>query len=210
MTAFVGPVVEGTFEIRTRHLRSGRSASWWQAEIIQDDAIKTTLTACLGEDRPSGVHVKPPTQSHAATPESLESLPFVPNLVPNFTQHFEMRWAIGQPPMSAGKGSEMGAWVRFREPGLFSKPHLVALMDLLPPAIMQQLDSFKPVSSLTWHLSFLESMDNVESIRKDAWWFFHVHAQSAKDGYSQQEATLFNDQGKAIAISQQSIAVFDQ
>lgn len=210
MTAFIGPVSAGSFHIRTQHLRSGRSASWWQAEVIQDEAVKTTFTACFGEDRPSGIVVDTAPRVAATGPDTLPSLPFVPDLVPNFTQHFEMRWALGQPPMSAGKGTEMGAWIRFRQTEPLTIAHVVTFMDLLPPAVMQQLDSFKPVSSLTWHLSLLEDTAHLEKIDPQAWWFFHVNAQSAKHSYSQQEAILYDPEGKALAISQQNIAVFDQ
>ena len=134
--------------------------------------------------------------------------PYIPGVTPDFTQHFEMRWAIGGMPMSRSDQSEMGAWVRFRNPQDFGESHVVALMDLLPPAVLQMFREFKPISSLTWHLEMLDDLSAEDAQDGEGWWFFHVYARGAADGYSQQNATLYAPSGRAIAMSQQSIAVF--
>ena len=208
MTAFIGPVGAGDFSIGCQELRSGRSVTWAQAQIKQNGAIGTTLTASFGDSRESAISVPSPSRPAAPSPEEAFKFPFIPGLTPNFTQYFEMRWALGQPPMSGSTRSEVGAWIRFRDPARFGEPHIITFMDLLPPAVMQMFKVRRPISSLTWHLEMLDDLSGADAQDGEGWWFFHAHAQATANGYSQQEAVLYTPTGRALAISRQTIAIF--
>lgn len=208
LTSFVGPVKAGGFEVRAEVLRQGKSVTWMEATILQEGQVCTRCSGCFGAGRESTIHVPPARRPDCIGPEEARVFPFLPGLTPNFTQHFELRWAIGQMPMSGSKESEMGAWVRFRDPAGFGEPHIVALMDLLPPAVLQMQREMKPISSLTWHLDLLDELTAEDALDGAGWWFFHVEAQASDRGYSQQSATLYTPAGRALAMSQQSIAVF--
>ncbi|MCK5769836.1 thioesterase family protein [Algiphilus sp.] len=208
LTAFVGPAGEGGLDITAGALRSGKSVTWAEARIAQSARVCTTLSGCFGDSRASAIRVPPPSMPATPGVEDSRSFPSLPGITPAFTQHFDMRWAIGDMPMSGSAQSEMGVWVRFREPGDFGEAHIVALMDLLPPAVLQMQRAMKPISTLTWHLDLLDTLDADDARDGGGWWYFHVHAQAAANGYSQQNATLFTPAGRALAMSQQSIAVF--
>ena len=90
MTAFVGPAGAGPVSIQCKPLRSGKSVTWAQVDIAQDDAICTTVTACLGGDRDSAISVAPGRRPPAPVPEDCRAFPFLPGITPNFTQHFEL------------------------------------------------------------------------------------------------------------------------
>ncbi len=208
VTSFVGPVAPGAVDVRTEVLRHGKSVSWVEATLLQEGQVCTRCTGCFGAGRESTIHVPPARRPDCVGPEKARLFPFMPGITPNFLQHFEVRWAIGQMPMSGSKESQMGAWVRFRDPAGFGESHIVALMDLLPPAVMQMQRELKPISSLTWHLEMLDELSGEDALDGAGWWFFHVAAQASDRGYSQQSATLYTPAGRALAMSQQSIAVF--
>ena len=208
MTAFVGPAGAGPVSIRCKPLRSGKSVTWAQVDIAQNDAICTTVTACLGGDRASAISVAPGRRPQAPAPEDCRLFPFLPGITPSFTRHFELRWASGEMPMSGSDESQMGVWLRFRDAGEISEAHVVALMDVLPPAVLQMFKQMKPISSLSWHLQMLEAVSAEDLGAGDGWWFVGVSTDSAANGYAQQQAVLYTPAGRALAISQQAVAVF--
>ena len=66
----------------------------------------------------------------------------------------------------------------------------------------------KPISSLSWHLQMLEAVSAEDLGAGDGWWFVGVSTDSAANGYAQQQAVLYTPAGRALAISQQAVAVF--
>jgi len=208
MTAFVGPAGEGEVEIDCASLRSGKSVTWAEAKLCQNDQVAATVAACFGGNRESTITVEAPRRPNVKGPAESQAFPFLPGITPNFTQHYEMRYAAGQMPMTASKHSAMGVWLRYKQPDNFSEAHIVALMDVLPPAVLQMFKEMKPISSLTWHLEFLDDLTATDAQDSEGWWFFDVHAHGAANGYSQQHATLYTPAGRALAMSQQQIAVF--
>ena len=183
MTAFVGPAGAGPVSIQCKPLRSGKSVTWAQVDITQDDAICTTVTACLGGGRDSAITVEPARRPQAPAPEDCRLFPFLPGITPSFTRHFELRWASGGMPMSGSAESQMGVWLRYRDAGEVSEAHVVALMDVLPPAVLQMFQQMKPISSLSWHLQMLEAVSAEDLGAGDGWWFVGVSTDSAANVY---------------------------
>ena len=208
MTAFIGPPGEGELTVECVELRSGRTATWAESRIYSDGNLCTTLTACLGDARESNIHVPAASRPNTKSAEDSTLFPFMPGLTPNFTQHYDMRYAIGQMPLSGSTESEMGVWVRYKHAKAITEAHVVGLMDVLPPAVLQMYTEIKPISSLTWHLEMLDELAADDRQDTDGWWFFHVNVDHAAQGYSTQDATLFTPAGRAIAKSQQTIAIF--
>ncbi|MEM9102257.1 MAG: thioesterase family protein [Pseudomonadota bacterium] len=212
LTSFIGPSQEGELIIACDELRRGKSATWAEAKILQEGNLCSTFQGCFGEERVSEIQVSAKALPTQLSAEESKLLPFIPGVTPNFIQHFDLRWAFGDVPFSGSSQSEMGAWVRFKEISEISEFHLIAMMDLLPPAVLPMFKSVRPISSLTWQLQLLDNSLELSKtdIKTDDWWFFHVFALAAGHGYSQQQATLYSPHGQAVAISQQSVAVFDQ
>ena len=208
MTAFVGPAAVGEVDITTQTLRSGKSVTWTDARVFQRDQVCTSVSACFGGSRESSIDIPVADRPEAKSPEESLPFPYLSGLTPEFIQHFEMRWAFGGQPFSGSKESEMGVWVKFREEGPITESHLITFMDLLPPAVLQMQSDLKPISTLTWHLEILDDLTAEDARDGEGWWFVHVYARGAANGYSQQNATLYTPTGRALAMSQQSIAVF--
>lgn len=208
MTAFVGPPGPGELVIECRQLRSGKSVTWAEARVLQAGQVCTTVTACLGLARESVIQVAPPALPDVAAVDAAQPFPYLEGITPAFTQHFEMRWALGGLPVTGSERCDNAAWIRFRDGSAFAEAHVIAFMDLLPPAVLQMFAAPRPISSLSWHLEMLDDLRKPDAQDGDGWWLFHVAAHGAADGYSQQQATLYTPGGRALALSQQAIAVF--
>ena len=189
-------------------MRTGRSATWGQAQIEQTGRLGTTLTACFGDNRESHITLDPPQFPQAKSVEDSFKLPFMPGITPDLTQNFDIRWAIGTPPMGGAKEPEIGAWVKFNDATGFGEPHLIALLDVLPPAVSPLFKKLGPLSSLTWQIELLDDLSKADAQDSDGWWFIHAYAHAAAAGYSQQQAVLYTPAGRAIGMSRQVIAIF--
>ena len=70
-------------------------------------------------------------------------------------------------------------WVKHKDAhGLDSMTGLLALADMLPPAMLSTASSFVPISSMTWHMNVLVDQPPQQS----AWCLLESAAESAIEG----------------------------
>lgn len=204
--SFVGPLEPGEAELRPRILRAGRSAVQGEVHIVQDGDVEAAMLATFGRSRQSAVVVEPagrPTQ--LPPPEQVPAVPFVEGATPDFLGHVDMRVASGGWPYSGATTSHLRGYMRFREPTpTFGEEHFVSLLDAWPPAVVQMLDQPRPASSMTWTLELLDDV----SAAPDTYWQYEVSTDQARDGYAHTEAHVWHPDGRLVAISRQTIAVF--
>lgn len=209
MLSFVGPVVsDEPFTISAQVLRMGKSAVQLAAQIVQNDAVVCSALACFGTARESSVVVASLPAPNATSPDLLPALPYIPNIVPAFTQHIDFRWAFGGLPFSGTQSREMGGWMRLKDLSAddeFTTAHLITLIDAWPPAVLPLLSKPAPASSVTWSVSFMQPLPKLAS----DWWLYRAEIAQAADGYGQTSAHIWDKDGALVAISTQTVAVFD-
>ena len=213
---FVGPVMlDVPFTIHTSVLRNGKNAMQLEARIVQDDGKgnlhPTIVIASFGALRPSKAELSSPPAPSVPSPEALPALPFIPNIIPNFAQHVDMRWAFGALPYSGQGTHEMGGWWRWKdcvseqiEPELF-EAHRVALTDAWPPAILPLIKQPAPASSMTWMLQFAQPVPAFDN----SWHLYRATVAQAAHGYGLTHAEIWNNHGQLVAVSSQLVSVFD-
>ena len=210
MINFISATGPGDIDIHCEELHRGKNSSWAEARVSQAGKLIATVTVFFGKSRDSAISVLAPERPDAPPPEqAVEVMGDNNPLAPIFTRNYQMRFAIGGGPVSAAADSEQGVWVRYRnseEP--LGEAQLVAILDLPPPAVMQMFTEPKPISSISWHIEFLDHLDDPHSEAYQGWWFMHSSAKACADGYSQEHSTLFTPSGRAIAMSQQTVAVY--
>jgi len=202
--AFVGPV-NGTVTCRPEVLRRGKNTVFVSVRMTGEDGILAEAIMTFGAARTSALdfaHLAPPD---VPGPEASSSCFRAPGAGPAFAANFDMRLAAGNPPMSGSKEADMSIWMRHRdETAPDDAVALLALADAPPPAAMSMLTEFGRISSMTWMAEFL-----TETITTDARWFLARHtAQTARNGYSSQQMTMWNRAGDPVMIGRQTIAVF--
>ena len=204
----MGPLAPGAASVSAVVLRAGKSVTVVESTIVQGDQAVAKMTACLGAGRPSETIVRAATAPVFAAPGSLPAMPYAPGITPEFTKHFEMRWAVGQmpfqqPPATTG---DMGGWVRFRDPtATFDGEHLLGLVDAWPPAVLPMFAAPAPISTLAWTVEFTGAP---LPARADEFVQYLAATDFSADGYAHIQSRTWDPDGTLLAIGRQTIAVF--
>lgn len=206
-TSFVGPIEPDTeFSISTEILREGKNVTQVTARLIQNDKLALLSQASFGIGRQSKVHVPNKTQHQMDYPKKPNFLPPIPKVTPKFLSHFDLAKTEGGWPFTGKKESDLHGWMRFsKAPTEFTDAHLVALIDVWPPTVLQMLSWPAMASTLSWNLDFIYPQQNVSGTD---WFAYQAKTRQASDGYAHTEANIWDKNGSLVAISRQVVTVF--
>lgn len=206
---FVGPLaVDEPVSLEAQVLREGKAVSQMLGKAVQNGQVVTLVQGSFGAPRSSAIEVAAEPAPAMPPLEACQALPYIPGVVPAFTQHLEMRWGLGGLPFSGNPSREMGGWVRQRGESTgeaMNEAHLLALVDAWPPAPLPHLKSFAPASSLTWTIEFVQPLPLLDS---HDWCQYRALIEHARDGYGHCAAALWTPAGELIALSRQTVTVF--
>lgn len=205
--SFVGPAPAGDHVITTRTLREGGSVTHMQGELLCGGDVAVSVNAAFGKARSSSIALPGPTLPPTTTPDDSTQFPYVEGLTPEFTRHFDMRLERGAMPFSGANSADFAMWVRFRETQPMTLAHLVAIGDVPP---MPGLNMIKPPgvgSSLSWYVEFPA---NIPALQADEFVYYDYHSQAAGDGYFNNVATLWSQDGQPLMFGRQVATVFER
>lgn len=207
MLSFVAPVAPGEMDVIVTVLRSGKSATQVQISAYQNDAPCAVMLASFGGARESTIKIDYNDAPATKAPESVADFPFIPKVTPDFTQHFDYRFTEGTMPFMGSTQNTMGGWIKLKDPcnQPINVPQILALLDAWPPATLSLLKAPAAGSSLTWSMSFIDSPQTASA---NHWWQYEAKIKQAQDGYSHIDATMWDENGKAIVMSHQTVSVF--
>ena len=201
--AFIGPV-GGDVVISPSVLRRGKSSAFVNADLVTEAGIMARCIFTFGAKRASALDQRSRQRPDVQGPEACPSF-FGSGRRPTFANHFNVRLAAGQPPMSGAERGDMVLWLRHKDEGaLWNPTTLLSIADAPPPAAMSMMTEPAPISSMTWMAEFLTD----EITTTEGWFLAHHEAQATKDGYSSQSMRLWNADGEPVMIGRQTIAVF--
>jgi acyl-CoA thioesterase len=205
-TTFVAPVPAGTpVELRAGFLRSGRSATHARCDLLHDGAVACTTVAVFGAARPSRITLDIPRPGLAADPESLQELPYIPGITPEFLQHLKLRWAVGRFPYSGHDEPHSSIYARLPDPLCSAEDALIALADSIPTPALSMLEKPAPATSINW---MLELIGDPALLDRDRWSLIGTDVRAGADGYLSQTSILWGPDGHAYSVSHQSVAIF--
>lgn len=204
---FVGPVQDKPVKITVEILRQGKSVTTIEARVWQDDAVMSILIASFGSERESVLSVQ--QQRPAPQYPSPDELLIVPHnkQMPQCYQNFDLAWAEGGYPCSGSAQPDFGGWFRFTDKfgqGEMTTAELVGLLDIWPAGAFTVLKVPAPGSSLSWHVTLL---DSVNYQRLD-WFKYKVFTDHAENGYATEYAHIWDSSDRLIAISRQTVTIF--
>lgn len=202
-TTFMAPVPAGPVRIRAQVLRTGKNAVHVQAQLFDGDQVLCIVIGIFGAARASAVVVQPKPRP-VAEPVSIV-LPFVPGLMPSFTQHFLFRWLQGSPPFTGNPLTEHVIEVGLRDPGPVSEAHVIAMADSIPPLALSLLKRPAAGSSMTWTLELLA--ERFDHLALQAW-RLDSELVAGGGGYTSQSVRVWGPGGEPLAVSRQSMVVF--
>lgn len=215
MMSFISPLAADTdFIVDTQTLRAGKNSIQIEGRIIQNGQTVATALALFGTLRESSIDVSAWPAPHVPSPESLPALPYIPNVVPEFTRKMDYRWAFGHLPFSGTTAREMGGWVRLQNETIGRDitdvdARLIALIDAWPPATLPLINRPAPASTMTWHISFIQPLPKTGTSSDNDWLLYRADIDHAARGYGQIRAHIWSQKGELLALSSQTVAVFD-
>lgn len=203
--SFVGPAV-GTLRINAQIVRQGKSMAFTRAEIVGEMGVAAQASFCFGTSRPAQYSFLSMPMPVASKPESYPEY-FSWDNRPNFMGHFDGRLVAGARPNTAAMQPEMTVWLRHRDHesdnGIV---RLLALADALPPAIFVLFLEPVPISTITWSVDFLDG--NI--VNTEGWWLVKSAAESASNGFSTQNITIWGPDGRPALFARQNVAIFGE
>ncbi|NKF23673.1 acyl-CoA thioesterase [Solimonas marina] len=205
-TTFIAPVPAGEVRVTARVLRRGKSATHVEAQLFDGEQLACAVLGVFGLPRESVIRIEPTHPQDLPATDSLREMPYLDGRTPAFTQHLAFRWAHGKLPFQGGAEARTQIYVRLRDETVASgEAQLIALADSIPSPGLSVLSRPAMASSMTWTL---ELLGGDYDARPDAWWLMDAEVTAARDGYLSQTATLWSADGRAVALSRQSVVAF--
>lgn len=205
--SFVAPPAATASHIGSEIFRSGKSVTQAEARLRQNAEVTTVMLASFGADRESLIQLPATSRPMLSAPGECRAFAYVPGMMPEFLQHFEMRWASAHFPFSGQGDGTLSGWVRFaRAPSRLTLAHVLGLLDSWPPSVLSLYPRPAPGSSLCWSAEFAPLDPGI--FAADGWWCYHASTDSAADGYALSQARLWAPDGSLFAHSRQTVAVF--
>lgn len=206
---FIAPVMDGEALLQAEVLREGRSVTSVQIRLIQYGHVHAVLSASFGAARES-IIVCDPTDAAPIlnSPDASQPVPLIDGITPEFCQYFETRLSEGDMPFSASAQPDFAGWMRFASHVKVKKiklPHVFALVDQWPPAVLPMFNRLAAASSLNWTLDMIDLPNNISA---DAWWKYQVKTDYAAGGYAYTQAKIWDEHDHLVAISRQTVTVF--
>lgn len=207
-TNFIGPIaLEKPFTIEVIPLREGKNVSHFLGQVVQDGKICVSCQACFGVGRSSKIQVENHQVHAMASPKKAQFIPQIPKVTPKFLRHFDLAIADGGIPFTGRKSNHYHGFMRFTQPpSTLTDAHLITMIDAWPPTLLQMMKWPAPASTVTWNLEFIHPHREVTGAD---WFAYQAHTRQAADGYGHTEATIWDKDNEVVAISRQTVAVFD-
>ena len=205
---FIGPLfTETDFEIEVTVLREGKNATQASASILQKGQTVVSCQACFGVPRTSAIEIQATDHHGMRLEEKPGVIPVIPGVTPDFIGHVDLNVVAGGFPFSGSQDSHTHGFMRLKEtPENMTDAHVILLIDSWPPTVIQQLKGPAPASTMTWQLDMIQEAVEMPA---DGWLAYQVDARQAHNGYAHTEANIWDSQGRLLALSRQTVAVFD-
>jgi acyl-CoA thioesterase len=210
-TNFVGPVSLEPFQVEVELLRQGKNVRQVKATVLQADAQGQTqvcgiLLGVFGTGRASQIPTRRPTQPAVpVAAKDATTLPYLPGLTPNFTQHLDFRLAEGAFPFTGGGDWLTRYHLRMKDSlGVDNELIAIILTDAGPTPALSQAKAFAPASSVSWALE----LRPVSDVDPEGLWRLDQDTIAYDEGYANDRAHLWTPDGQLAAFGYQVVAVY--
>jgi acyl-CoA thioesterase len=206
---FVGPPASNVpirFEVEV--LREGKAVSQVLGRATQGGQVMTLMQGSFGAPRPSTIAVTARPAPIFLPVEQVPAFTFDEEVMPAYMRFMDVRWALGGVPFSNTPSPAIGGYARLKdvEQAPLTEAHVLALVDTWPPALLPYLSRPAPGSSLTWTIEFVQPLP---AMTTHDWTQYEAVIEHALDGYGHTAAALWAPDGALVAISRQTVTVFE-
>jgi acyl-CoA thioesterase len=203
---FIGPA-SGTLRMAPSVLRAGKNTVFVTVDLHGEAGIATRALLTFGAARASVLQYTgrpaPTVPPPSACPDFFEG-----GRPPKFAAQFETLRAGGLVPLSGAAAPDLLVWFRHRDEtartGLLG---LIAIADALPPAAFSMFAAPAPISTITWSID-VPDPNALETGDQEGWYLMSSRGDHIADGYTTQDMALWNQNGTALLLARQTVAIF--
>jgi acyl-CoA thioesterase len=205
---FVGPLLVDTpFTIEIEVVREGKNVSQVMARAIQNDKTCVVSQICFGMHRVSKIIVENNETHDMDAPKKGNFIPQIPKVTPKFLKNIDLSIHNGGIPFTGRKSAHYHGWMRLKHPpASISDAHIISLIDAWPPTLLQMMKWPAPASTVSWNIEFIHPHRHIEATD---WFAYKAETRQAANGYGHTEANIWDSSGELIALSRQTVAIFD-
>ncbi len=199
-----GPVQPGEVTLELSRLREGSAVTTTTIRLVQGGEVQAHGVGVLGKTRTTErdrVALKPPTP----TPwREVEVMPVEPPMGPVFSQHFEYR-PTGAFPFSGATVAEAEGWLRPKVPVTRrDAAFLAGCIDVYWPTIYLLEPVPRPMATIAFTF---QPFARFEGLDPEAPLFHRAKLIAAEDGYCVEYRELWGEDGRLLALNQQTFAI---
>ena len=206
MVDFLAPTTADGVVVKIETIRKGRTLIRMKAQFYQNEKCCCVALAAFGATRSGAFHVTPSPIPPASPPSECRDFPLEIGPLPQFTQHFNYRWAKSNYPYSGSTDSVLLGWIQPKNSKV-DMDYLIAMIDAWPPPILSLSNRPFPVSSVNWLLNLSQSIPP-NGFAKDKWYLFESKMEFAASGCTDLAARLWDEDGRLLGISRQLLVEF--
>lgn len=201
---YAGPIADAEFDVRVRPVRTNRSTQHWLIELVQNGETAILASAMTAERREtwSDQELKFPEVPPA------DQVPVTPTgTVAAWTSNYQLRFVEGFltfNPQQAGDSSQSRLWVRDEPPRPLDFVSLAAISDVFFPRVFIRLQKPAPAGTVSMTTYFHASAAELAAVGERPL-LACARAQVLHNGYADQTAELWSEQGRLLATSQQLV-----
>ncbi len=192
--------------IETEVLRKGRNVTTINARARIEGKTAALGAFTFGQSQDSHVAFEFPAEA-TTQPEATEHYfpPDMPKFPIAFLENFDVRLIDGARPFAGADRGYVKVWARHNDAQMRGRMEgLIAIADLLPPAIFPTLKKPGNNSSMNWIFNVLS--EDLET--RDGWWLMEHQLTAGHDGYSSQVMRMWNTEGELVVDGMQSVIIF--
>ena len=203
-TRYIAPLPPGPISCQIEILRAGGSVTHVEARVSSPRGLASIVSATLASPRESAIRIDGDRRRGGLPdPESLTSLPYIPNVTPAFLQHVDMRWTGGGAPFTGQAEARIEGWCRVANTRLSGADIAAALLDVWPTPVLPMLHRPAPASTISWNGWFHRIPE-----QGGGWWWYREAAHAAADGVAVSVGYLYSPDGSLAVSKGQSAAVY--
>jgi acyl-CoA thioesterase len=193
----------GPVTIRCQVERAGRSMTTVSARLEQDGKAAALAVAAFSAEWPRTVEFDDTQRPEVPEPEAIEPLDRG-GRVPPFTRYFDFRPAVGERWFSGAERALSGGWMRLNDDHALDGPLVAALADAWPPAIFPVATDFVAAPTIELTVHFRAALP----VAGD-WVLGLFESKVGRDGFFEEDGTLWTRSGDLIAQSRQLALAID-
>lgn len=198
---YLAPPSTEPFRVQTTVEKTGRSATFISAQMIQDDRLVAKAMAAFITPQP-GPDFQDVEAPKVAPPEECPPLGGEVEHLVEMRSQFKARFATGYQPFSESPTAETGGWMRLVENRPTDSFALVVYTDGWLPAVYSKLPGRYAAPTVDLSVHF-RATDDPLPIADDAYCLVRFSTRMASGGFIEEDGEVFTADGRLVAQSRQ-------